>query len=110
MRKVEAVLETGELPDVREALREIGVRTMRVSEVKEELVYVDKSGPWERAAEEGGSKSRLSIIVPDDEADRVILTLLGALKGGGIDDGSRFVSSIEHVVRLEATGFFDDVI
>lgn len=112
MKRIEAIVGTGELGSIRDALREIGVRTMRVTEVEEDLVPVFQNTVG-RAAEpehEPAQKSRVGVVVPDDLADRVILVFLANLREGGIDDGSGFVSSIEHVVRLEAEGFFEDVI
>ena len=110
MRKIEAIIETSELPELREALREVGVRTIRVSEAELVPVFAGGSGSRHEADDEREWKSGVSMVVPDEAADRVVLTLLATVKGGGIDDGKKFVSSIEYVVRLEATGFFDDVL
>lgn len=110
MTKIEAVVETRELADVRDALREMGVRTMRVTEATEVPVPVGQATGGHFAGEDGEvhAKARVSVVVPDDLTDRVILTLLAIVKGGGIDEEGRFVSSIEHVVRLESAGFFDN--
>ncbi|MCL4538357.1 MAG: P-II family nitrogen regulator [Bacteroidetes bacterium] len=112
MKRIEAIVGLNELGAVREALREIGIRTMRVTDVEEEMVPVlnlvagRKSGP-----EPGHSgKAKISVVVSDKLADRVILMLLANLREGVVYDGGGLVSSIEHVVRLEAEGFFEDVI
>lgn len=112
MKKIEAIVQNAELSDIRYALREIGVRTIRVTEVVDELVPVYGKGFGRQVQEEAEAhtRSKISVVVPDDEADRVVLTLVSTLKAGGIDDGSSFVSSIEYVVHLEASGFFDDIL
>jgi nitrogen regulatory protein PII len=112
MRKIEAIIETEELGDLRDALRELGVRTMRVTEVKGKDVLSrrreigrqpdDRVKPFPRA--------KIGVVVPDDLTDRVILTLMGVTREGGVRDGEAFVSSIEQVVRLEAEGFFDGML
>ena len=111
MRKIEAIVRNAELSDVRHSLREIGVRTIRVTEVAEELVplYSHGAGLQVEDAVEARTRSKISVVVPDDEADAVVLALVSILKDGGIDDGKRFISSIEYVVRLETSGFFFDI-
>jgi nitrogen regulatory protein P-II 1 len=111
MKKIEAIVKNAELSDVRYALREIGVRTIRVTELAEELVPVYDHGAGRQIEEvaETRTRSKISVVVPDDEADGVVLALVSTLKDGGIGDGNSFVSSIEYVVRLEAPGFFFDV-
>lgn len=111
MKKIEAMVEAEELADIRDALREMGVRTIRVAEVAEEPAFVEDfaSGDFTTGDSEVRAKVRISVVVPDDLTDRVILTLLASVKGGGVDTEGAFVSSIQHVVRLEAAGYFDDI-
>lgn len=112
MKKIEAIVEIEEIGEVRDALREMGITTMRVSEVNEERVLVvhDRIGRSPEVDALERPRVRISVVVPDDLTDSVILMLLSIVKSGGIDDGKNFVSAIEHVVRLEAAGFFDGVI
>ncbi len=112
VKRIEAIVGTGDLVGIREALREIGVRTVRVTESDDEKVPVLVSVSSRRGGtgSELPAKSKVSVVVSDDLADRVILMLLANAKEGEVDDGDGFASSIEHVVRLEAEGFFEDVI
>ena len=112
MTKLEAIVETNELGDLRDALREPGVKAMSVGEVKGEEALSrhreigrqldDEVKPFPRA--------KVGAVVPDDMTDRVILTIMGVTREGGVRDGEAFVSSIEEVVRLEAEGFFDGLL
>ncbi len=112
MRKIEAIVETDELGGLRDALRELGVKTMRVSEVKGEDAPSRRREIGRQLENEVKPfpRAKVGVVVPDDMTDRVILTLMGVTREGGVRDGEAFVSSIEEVVRLEAEGFFDGLL
>jgi nitrogen regulatory protein PII len=112
MRRIEAIVETDELGDLRDALRELGVRTMRVTEVKrdESLSPRRETGTQSADQVKRSQKTMVGVVVPDDLTDRLILTLMGVTREGGVRDGEAFVSSIEQIVRLEADGFFDGLL
>ena len=102
MKKVEAIIKPFKLDEVKEALQEIGVQGLTVSEVKG---FGRQKGHTElyRGAEyvvDFLPKVKLEIIVADTEVPRVIEAISKAAKTGRIGDGKIFVSPIEEVIRI----------
>lgn len=102
MRKVEAVIKPFKLDEVKEALNEIGIQGITVSEVKG---FGRQKGHTElyRGAEyvvDFIPKIKMEIIVKDDMVAKVIETITEAARTGRIGDGKIFVTSIEEVVRI----------
>ena len=99
---VTAVIKPFKLDDVREALSEIGVQGITVSEVKG---FGRQKGHTElyRGAEyviDFLPKIKLEIAVTDELAERVVETIAGAARTGKIGDGKIFVTTLEQVVRI----------
>jgi nitrogen regulatory protein P-II 2 len=97
-----AIIKPFKLDDVREALSEIGVRGMTVTEVKG---FGRQKGHTElyRGAEyvvDFLPKVKLEVAVADDMAERVIETITNAASTGKIGDGKIFVLPVEQVVRI----------
>ncbi len=108
MKKIEAVIKPFKLEDVKDALAEIGITGMTVSEVKG---YGRQKGHSElyRGAEyvvDFLPKIKMEMIVSDDMADKVIDTVIEASRTGKIGDGKIFVSDIEKIIRIR-TGEID---
>ncbi len=102
MKKIEAIVKPFKLDQVKEALNEIGVKGMTVSEVKG---FGRQKGHKEiyRGAEylvEFVPKVKIEIVVNDDMADRVVETVMNSARTGKIGDGKIFVSSLEEAVRI----------
>ncbi len=102
MKKVEAVIKPFKLEEVKEALTEIGVQGMTVTEVKG---FGRQKGHQEiyRGAEyvvDFLPKVKLEIVVPEEMVDRVIETILKSARTGKIGDGKIFVYPVEEVVRI----------
>ncbi|MDX1252767.1 MAG: P-II family nitrogen regulator [Gammaproteobacteria bacterium] len=102
MKKIEAVIKPFKLDDVREALSEIGVTGMTVTEVKG---FGRQKGHTElyRGAEyvvDFLPKVKLEIVVAADNADRCVEVITQAARTGKIGDGKIFVTSVERVVRI----------
>ena len=102
MKKVEAIIKPFKLEDVKDALTEIGVTGMTVSEVKG---YGRQKGHSElyRGAEyvvDFLPKIKMEMIVNADIVDQVVETVVEAARTGKIGDGKIFVSDIEKVVRI----------
>ena len=102
MKKVEAVIKPFKLDEVKDALQEIGVGGMTVTEARG---YGRQKGHTElyRGAEyviDFLPKVRLEVIIPDDMLDRVVETLIAAARSGRIGDGKIFVTDIEDVIRI----------
>jgi len=109
MKKIEAIIKPFKLDDVREALSEIGVTGMTVTEVKG---FGRQKGHTElyRGAEyvvDFLPKVKLEIVVADDQADRCVDVIVGAANSGKIGDGKIFVTRVERAVRIR-TGEQDD--
>ena len=102
MRKVEAIIKPFKLDEVKEALNEIGIQGITVSEVKG---FGRQKGHTElyRGAEyvvDFIPKIKMEIIVSDEVVARVVETIEQAAKTGRIGDGKIFVTSVEEVVRI----------
>ncbi len=109
MKKIEAVIKPFKLEDVKDALAEIGITGMTVSEVKG---YGRQKGHSElyRGAEyvvDFLPKIKMEMIVSEEQVDQVVNTVVEAAKTGKIGDGKIFVSDIEKIVRIR-TGETDN--
>ena len=102
MKKIEAVLKPFKLDEVREALSEIGVTGLTVTEVKG---FGRQKGHTElyRGAEyvvDFLPKVKVEVILQDDLVERAIEAIVKAARTGKIGDGKIFVTSVERVVRI----------
>ena len=102
MKKIEAVIKPFKLDEVREALSEIGVTGLTVTEVKG---FGRQKGHTElyRGAEyvvDFLPKVKLEVVVSDSLAERAVETIIEAARTGKIGDGKIFVSAVEQVVRI----------
>ena len=102
MKKIEAIIKPFKMEDVKEALSEIGVEGMTVSEVKG---FGRQKGHTEiyRGSEytvDFLPKIKLEIVVSDGQLDGAVSTIVKAAKTGKIGDGKVFVSDIEEAVRI----------
>ncbi len=109
MKKVEAIIKPFKLDEVKEALHEIGVSGITVTEAKG---FGRQKGHTElyRGAEyvvDFLPKVKLEVVVSDNIAERVVEAIAAAAQTGRIGDGKIFVSSIESVLRIR-TGERDD--
>jgi nitrogen regulatory protein P-II 1 len=108
MKKIEAILKPFKLEEVKDALGEIGIEGMTVSEVKG---FGRQKGHTEiyRGSEYNMDflpKIKIELVVPDDRADNAIAAVVQSAKTGKIGDGKIFVTSIEQAIRIrtEETG------
>jgi len=102
MKKIEAVIKPFKLDDVKDALNEIGVKGMTVTEVKG---FGRQKGHTElyRGAEyvvDFIPKLKVEIITSDALADKVVSVISSAAKTGKIGDGKIFVYHVDDVVRI----------
>lgn len=102
MRKVEAIIKPFKLDEVKEALNEIGVQGLTVSEVKG---FGRQKGHTElyRGAEyvvDFIPKIKMEIIVGDDLAAKVVDVIAEAARTGRIGDGKIFVTPVDEIVRI----------
>ncbi len=102
MKLITAIVKPFKLDDVREALSEIGVQGITVTEVKG---FGRQKGHTElyRGAEyviDFLPKVKIETAVPDDIADQVIEAIAGSARTGKIGDGKIFVSALEQAIRI----------
>ena len=102
MKKIEAIIKPFKLDDVREALSEIGVTGMTVTEVKG---FGRQKGHTElyRGAEyvvDFLPKVKLEMVVKEDQLVRCIEAISTAARTGKIGDGKIFVYPVEQVIRI----------
>lgn len=102
MKKIEAVIKPFKLDEVREALSEIGVNGLTVTEVKG---FGRQKGHTElyRGAEyvvDFLPKIKLELVVGDDLVEASMEAIIKAARTGKIGDGKIFVSAIEQVIRI----------
>lgn len=102
MKLIIAIIKPFKLEEVREALTEIGVQGVMVSEVKG---YGRQAGHTEiyRGAEyivNFVPKIKLETVIADDLVEKVIETISGAARTGKIGDGKIFVQDVEQAVRV----------
>ncbi|MBI3073385.1 MAG: P-II family nitrogen regulator [Deltaproteobacteria bacterium] len=102
MKKVEAIIKPFKLEEIKEALNQVGVQGMTVSEVKG---FGRQKGHTElyRGAEyvvDFLPKIKIEIVVPDAIVAKVVDAIEGAAKTGRIGDGKIFVTSLDEAVRI----------
>ncbi len=102
MKKIEAIIKPFKLDEVKEALNEIGIRGITVSEVKG---FGRQKGHTElyRGTEyvvDFLPKIKMEIVVRDDLVTQVVETIVEAARTGRIGDGKVFVLNVDDVVRI----------
>ncbi|MFZ2197261.1 MAG: P-II family nitrogen regulator [Thermodesulfovibrionales bacterium] len=102
MKKIEAIIKPFKLDEVKDALNEIGIHGMTVTEVKG---FGRQKGHTElyRGAEyivDFIPKIKLEIVAPDNLASKVVSTIEQVAKTGKIGDGKIFVSTVDEAIRI----------
>ena len=102
MKKIDAIIKPYKLDDVKDALNDIGVKGMTITEVKG---YGRQKGHTEiyRGAEyvvDFVPKIKIEAVVSDDLADKAIDAILKAANTGKIGDGKIFITPVEQVIRI----------
>ncbi len=102
MKKIEAVIKPFKLDEVKEALHEVGIKGITVTEAKG---FGRQKGHTElyRGAEyvvDFLPKVKLEVIIEDALAERAVEAIQQAAKTGRIGDGKIFVSSVDEVIRI----------
>ncbi len=102
MKKIEAIIKPFKLEEVKDALGEVGVEGMTVSEVKG---FGRQKGHTEiyRGSEytvDFLPKIKLELVVADSRVDAAVTAIVKAAKTGKIGDGKVFVSKIDNAIRI----------
>jgi nitrogen regulatory protein P-II 1 len=112
VKKIEAIIKPFKLDEVKEALHEIGVSGITVTEARG---FGRQKGHTElyRGAEyvvDFLPKVKLEVVVGDDQAERVIEAIASAAQTGRIGDGKIFVTAIESAIRIRTGETGEDAI
>ncbi|HEX2027825.1 MAG TPA: P-II family nitrogen regulator [Nitriliruptorales bacterium] len=102
MKLVTAIVKPHKLEEVREALQDLGIQGMTLTEVRG---HGRQKGHTEvyRGAEytvDFVPKTRLDILLTDDRVDEVVDTIVKVARTGQVGDGKIFVTPVEQVVRI----------
>jgi nitrogen regulatory protein P-II 1 len=102
MKKIEAIFKPFKLDEVREALSEIGVSGLTVTEVKG---FGRQKGHTElyRGAEyvvDFLPKVKIEVVIPDNLLERAVDGIIKAARTGKIGDGKIFVTRVDQVIRI----------
>ena len=102
MKKIEAIIKPFKLDEVKEALQEIGIQGLSVTEAKG---FGRQKGHTElyRGAEyvvDFLPKVKIEVVLADEQVDAAIEAIISAAKTGKIGDGKIFVSPVEQAIRI----------
>lgn len=102
MKKIEAIIKPFKLEEVKEALSDVGIEGMTITEVKG---FGRQKGHTEiyRGSEytvDFLPKIKLEIILPESQVDTAVKAVVGAAKTGKIGDGKIFVSPVDEAIRI----------
>ena len=102
MKKIEAIIKPFKLEEVKDALSEVGIEGMTVSEVKG---FGRQKGHTEiyRGSEytvDFLPKIKIELVLPDDRVEAATSAILSSAKTGKIGDGKIFVSPIDQAIRI----------
>jgi len=102
MKKIEAIIKPFKLEEVKDALSEIGIEGMTVSEVKG---FGRQRGHTEiyRGSEykvDFLPKIKIEIVLPDNRVEAAVGAIVDAAKTGKIGDGKVFVANVEEIIRI----------
>ena len=102
MKKIEAIIKPFKLEEVKDALSQIGIEGMTVSEVKG---FGRQKGHTEiyRGSEykvDFLPKIKIEIVLPDIRVDEAVGAIVSSAKTGKIGDGKVFVSEVEEIIRI----------
>jgi nitrogen regulatory protein P-II 1 len=112
MKKIEAIIKPFKLDDVKEALQEVGVQGLTVTEVKG---FGRQKGHTElyRGAEyvvDFLPKIKIEMVLPDDQIDAAIEAIVSAARTEKIGDGKIFVSPVDQAIRIRTGETGDDAV
>jgi len=102
MKKIEAIIKPFKLDEVKEALHEVGVKGLTVTEAKG---FGRQRGHTElyRGAEyvvDFLPKVKIEVVIEDDQVDRAVEAIMQAARTGRIGDGKIFVTTVEEAIRI----------
>ncbi len=112
MKKIEAIVKPFKLDEVREALSEVGISGLTVTEVKG---FGRQKGHTElyRGAEyvvDFLPKVKIEVVIPSNLEEKAIEAIIKAARTGKIGDGKIFITDVGHVVRIRTGEINEDAV
>jgi len=112
MKLITAIIKPFKLDDVREALNDVGVEGMTISEIKG---FGRQKGHTElyRGAEYSVDflpKVKIEIVINDEQVDRTIEAIVESAHTGKIGDGKIFVTNVENIIRIRTSETGSDAV
>ncbi len=112
MKKIEAIIKPFKLDEVKEALQELGIQGLSVTEIRG---FGRQKGHTElyRGAEyvvDFLPKMKIDVVISDDQLDGAIEAIIAVAKTDKIGDGKIFVSNVEQAIRIRTGESGDDAI
>ena len=102
MKKIEAVIQPHKMEDVREALKDIGVDGMTISDVRghgrqkgHREIYRGQEYTVDLLP-----KVKIEVVVPDSQVEEIVKALGDAARTGKLGDGKIFISAVEDAIRI----------
>jgi nitrogen regulatory protein P-II 1 len=102
MKKIEAVIRHHKLDDVKNALANLGIHGMTVTEVRGmgRAGHVTESYRGQVYSVDLAPRMKVEVVISDDQYPKVLQTLMTAARTGQVGDGRIFVTRIDEVVRV----------
>ena len=112
MKKIEAIVKPFKLDEVKEALQEVGLQGITVTEAKG---FGRQKGHTElyRGAEyvvDFLPKVKIEVVIEDHLVERAVEAIQNAARTGRIGDGKIFISTVEQAIRIRTGEFGDDAL
>ena len=102
MKRVEAIVRPGKVNDIYRALEQVGHPGLMISEIEGHGIEkgVEQQVRGKTYKVDLVTKARIELVVPDDEADTIVMAIQKAAVTGQIGDGKIFVHPVEDAVRV----------
>src|SRR5512137_1811147 len=100
MKKIEAIIKPFKLEEVKDALGEVGIEGMTVSEVKGFGCQKGHTEIYRGSEYTVDFLPKIEVVISDDRLDAAVAAIVKTAKTGKIGDGKVFVSHIEEAVRI----------
>jgi nitrogen regulatory protein P-II 1 len=102
MKKIEAIIRPEKLNPVKEALEQVGIMGMTVSQVRgrgeqKGLEFTHRAGKYRVDLLQ---KTKIEVVVDDKDVDKVLIAIIDHAKTGEIGDGKIFITTVDKVVRI----------
>ena len=112
MKRIIGVIREEKLDDVKQALSEINCNGMNISEIRGRgsQIGIKQQYRGSNYCEDLIPKTRVELIVKDEDMDKVVNTILESARTGDVGDGKLFISDVVEVIRIRTGERGDDAV